>query len=156
VKRALKWLLLNHADYADISISNKNLAEYPEDMPPVSIEYKQMDSNKLAEGISLFDLDEEDGTEEGECPFTVHGITGCDMETMSTNALKAKALKHLNEQGKILAVGHAEGAETIWKNPQLYPQMFPWLFPYGLGGVGSVEKISEKQHKKLLLMFHDK
>jgi hypothetical protein len=156
VKRALIWLLLNHADYADISISDKNLAEYPENMPPVSVEYKKMDSNKTAEGVSLFDLDEEDGTEEGDCPFTVHGLTGGDMETMSTNALKAKALRHLNGQGKILAVGHAEGAETIWKNPQLYPQMFPWLFPYGLGGVGSVNKISEKQHKKHLLMYHDK
>jgi hypothetical protein len=124
-------------------------------MPPVSVEYKRMDSNEIAEGVSLFDLDEEDGTE-GDCPFTVHGLTGGEMETMSTTALKANALKHLNGQGKILAVGHAEGAETIWKNPQLYPQMFPWLFPYGLGGVGSVDRLSEKQHKKCLLMYHDK
>jgi hypothetical protein len=34
--------------------------------------------------------------------------------------------------------------------------MFPWLFPYGLGGVGSLQGIAEKEHKKWLLMYHDK
>ena len=156
VKRALEWLALNHIDYTDILISDKNLSEYPENMPPVSVEYKKMESNKTPESVSLFDIDVEDGTQEGDCPFTVHGITGEEMDTLSTNALKAKALQHLNTQGKMLAVGHSESAETIWRNPQLYPQMFPWLFPYGLGGIGSVAKISEKQHTKQLLMYHDK
>jgi hypothetical protein len=156
VKKALQWLVLNHIDYAMISISDSNLAAYPEDTPPVSVEYKEMISNKTPEGVSVFDEEEEDGTEKGDCPFTVHGITGEEINIMSSNALKAKAMQHLNSQGKILAVGHAECAETIWKNPQLYPQMFPWLFPYGMGGIGSVKKVSEKEHKKRLLMYHDK
>jgi hypothetical protein len=75
---------------------------------------------------------------------------------MSTNAIKAKALQHLNSEGKILAIGHAAQPETLWKNTQLYPQMFPWLFPFGLGGIGSIVGISEKEHKKYLLMYHDK
>jgi len=39
VSRALEWLKCNHIDYADLEISYKNLASYPEDMPPVVINY---------------------------------------------------------------------------------------------------------------------
>ena len=34
--------------------------------------------------------------------------------------------------------------------------MFPWLFPYGLGGIGSVSGLSDKEHKRHLFMYHDK
>ena len=156
VKKALEWLILNHGDYEDVTISLENLNEYPEDMPPVSVEYKAMTHNKTPEGTSVHDMETEDGTEEGDCAFTVHGLTGQQFDVMTTNAVKAKALQHLGAQGKFLCVGHSEQPESIWHNPQLYPQMFPWLFPYGLGGVGSIEGISEKLHKKWLLMYHDK
>ena len=156
VKKALEWLSLNHQDYENIIISDENLQQYPEDMPPVSIEYKNSSTNKTPEGTSLFDFDEEDGTAEGECPFTVHGLTGHELDTMTTNAIKAKALQHLNSGGKMLAIGHAEQPESIWNNPHLYPQMFPWLFPYGLGGIGTVKGISDQEHKRHLLMYHDK
>ena len=156
VKHALEWLILNHADYHDVSISLENLREYPEDMPPVGIEYKQMMHNKTPEGTSVHDMEEEEGTENGQCAFTVHGLTGEDLNIMSTNAVKVKALQHLNSQGKFLAIGHSRDPESILHNPQLYPQMFPWLFPYGLGGVGIVGGLSDKEHKKLLLMYHDK
>ena len=39
VARALEWLKLNHKDYSDLEISYKNLACYPEDLPPVVINY---------------------------------------------------------------------------------------------------------------------
>jgi hypothetical protein len=156
VKQALLWLTLNHIDYADIKLSEHNLAQYPEDMPPVSVEYKEMSTNKTPEGVSVFDNNDDDGTELGDCPFTVHGITGEELNMLPTNVLKVMALQHLNSQGKILAIGHAESAGTIWKNPHLYPQMFPWLFPYGLGGIGSVVKMSEREHKHRLLLYHDK
>ena len=55
----------------------------------------------------------------------------------------------------MLAVGHGSGPESIYNNPHLYSQMFPWLFPYGLGGIGSTN-ISDKEHKRHLLMYHDK
>jgi hypothetical protein len=156
VRKALEWLKLNHKDYADIVISDKNLDEYPEDIPPVSITYKVLATNKTPEGMSVFDDEEEDGTTDGDCAFTVHGLTGDDLNTMSTYAIKARALQHLNNDGKLLAVGHAEEPESIWDNPRLYPQMFPWLFPYGLGGIGSVKYLGDLEHKRRLLMYHDK
>jgi len=39
VAKALEWLKLNHSDYADLEISYKNLESYPEDSPPVVINY---------------------------------------------------------------------------------------------------------------------
>ena len=125
VIRALEWLKLNHADYADIEISHSNINEYSEDSPSVTIEYRVAESNKVPEGTSVFDTAEEDGTEEGECPYTVHGLLGEDLDTMLSNQIKATALRHLNSGGKMLAVGHAGKPETIYNNPQLYSQMFP-------------------------------
>jgi hypothetical protein len=146
VARALEWLKLNHADYADIQISYKNLEEYPEDDPPVSIEYRQSVTNKYPENTSSFDDEIEDGTEEGDCPFVVHGLTGESLDTMTSNKLKGIALTYLNKGGKMLAVGHSSKFESIYNNPQYYPQMFPWLFPYGMGGIGSTH-LSEVAHK---------
>lgn len=125
VAKALEWLRLNHSDYADIKISQKNLDEYPEHEIPVSIEYKPSETNKVPEGISVFDAEPGDGTDSGECSFTVHGLTGDTLDVMTTNTIKAMALCHLNNEGKILAVGHSKEFESIWNNPQLYPQMFP-------------------------------
>jgi len=133
VARALEWLKLNHCDYADISISHANLKGYSEVIPPVPIEYREAVTNKVPEGTSVFDLDEEDGTQSGDCAFTVHGLTGEMLDTMSTNAVKAMALKHLNNRGRMLAVGQNNKLESIWNNSQLYPQMFPWLFPTSSG-----------------------
>ena len=155
VIRALEWLKLNHVDYADIEISHENMRQYQENTPPVVVAYRESISNKVPEGISVFDHEEEDGTEQGDCAFTVHGLTGEACNSMTPNALKAMALRHLNNGGKVLAVGHSDKFESIWNNPQLYPQMFPWLFPYGLGGIG-VSNISDKEHKRHLLMYHDK
>jgi len=89
----------------------------------------------------VFDADIEDGTEEGDCSFTVHGLTGENLDTMTTAVIKVQALQHLNNQGKFLLVGQSQKLESIWNNPKLYPQMFPWLFPYGLGGIWHHEVI---------------
>jgi hypothetical protein len=35
VRSALEWLKLNHCDYADLEISQRNLDSYPENGPPV-------------------------------------------------------------------------------------------------------------------------
>lgn len=152
---ALEWLRLNHADYADIQISHENAMQYEEGMPPVSVEYRESSTNKVPERTSVFDWKEEDGTVEGDCAFTVHGLTGENFNTMTPSVLKAVALRHLNSGGKMLAVGHSDKFESMWNNPQLYPQMFPCLFPYGLGGIGAAS-ISHKEHKQHLLMYHDK
>ena len=155
IVEALEWLKLNHRDYADIEISEENLKQYSETEVPVSIEYRECSSNKVPEGVSRHDLETEHGVVEGECSFSVHGLTGESIEMMSSEALKAAALKHLNIGGSMLAVGHSSEPESIYNNPQLYPQMFPWLFPYGLGGIGTTT-LSDKEHKRHLLMYHDK
>ena len=155
VMRALQWLKANHCDYANIEISTQNLEGYSETEPPVSIQYRASNTNKAPEGTSVFDIDIEDGTEEGDCSFTVHGLTGEILDTMTMSAIKAQALRHLNNQGRFLLVGQSKKLESMWNNPQLYPQMFPWLFPYGLGGIGT-STLSDKEHKRHLLMYHDK
>ena len=155
VMRALQWLKVNHCDYENIEISTENMEGYSETEPPVSIQYRSSIGNKAPEGTSVFDTEVEDGTEEGDCSFTVHGLTGENLDTMTTSAIKAQALRHLNNRGKFLLVGQSQKLESMWNNPQLYPQMFPWLFPYGLGGIGTT-KLSDKEHKRHLLMYHDK
>jgi hypothetical protein len=159
VKAALEWLKLNHCDYYDLEISIRNLNEYPEYGVPVIVDYRKSFSNKDPEATAVNDNEEEEGTEEGECPFSVHGLTGTEYADKTPQALKAMALRHLTDDRKILAVGHAPEPESIYGNPQLFPKMMPWLFPYGLGGVGNnlqLGHISDIAHKRLLLMYYDK
>ena len=159
VKLALNWLKLNHCDYYDIDISQKNLNQYPESDIPVVVDYRQFFTNKNPESTAVNEEEEEEGTESGKCPFVVHGLTGEEYSTKSTKALKAIALKHLTSNGKILAIGHEAQPQSIYNNPQLFPQMMPWLFPYGLGGIGnSLQKghVSDIAHKRHLLMYFDK
>ena len=157
VVRALEWLKLNHVDYSDLEIDYDGLRrDYPEDTPCVSVQYQESLCNKRPESTSVHDTTEEEGTEEGECPFVVHGVTSMDVETKTTEQLKGIALRHFNSNGRVLAVDGSAKTESIYRNPQLYPQMFPWLFPYGYGGVGTVPKLSEDAHKRHLLLYHDK
>ncbi|TFK57749.1 hypothetical protein BDN72DRAFT_907568 [Pluteus cervinus] len=171
VIEALEWLKLNHRDYADIEISLENMNEYPEHCPPVIVQYKFSETNKIPETQDLANQDTEDGVDSGPCPFAVHGLTGEAMLNKTSEELKSMALKHMNSGGKMLAVGHSPDPQNIYHNPRLYPQMFPWLFPYGYGGIGSLRyegededlnipkreiKISEAEHKRHLLMYHDK
>lgn len=159
VMKALEWLKLNHIDYQDLQISYENLNQYPEDVPPVVVDYRHSATNKLVESTSVHDMENEDGTRNGICSLTVHGLTGEEYATATPDALKAVALDHLDNKGKMIAFGRASEPESIWRNPSLYPQMFPWLFPYGLGGVGHSRqkgKLSDAAHKRHLLMYHDK
>ena len=159
VSAALEWLKLNHCDYFDLQISYKNLNKYPEDTPPVVVDYQHSTTNKEPESTAVNDMETEDGTETGQCPFVVHGLTGEEFSTKSLKAIKAIALQHLTSDGKILAIGHEKQAQSIYKNPQLFPQMMPWLFPYGLGGIGNFVqqgRLSDIAHKRHLLMYHDK
>jgi Helitron helicase-like domain at N-terminus len=161
VGKALEWLKLNHVDYSDLDIAYNNLEAYPDDGPPVVVTYRTAMTNKNPEAVSAFDNDKEEGVDSGPCPFTVNGITGEKLNTMGPKALIAQAIKNLTEDdGKVLAVGHAAKPESMYNNPQLYPMMFPWLFPYGLGGIGCVEEddveMSDMMHKRKRLMYHDK
>jgi hypothetical protein len=161
ISEALEWLVLNHVDYHNMDIAYDNLESYPDNGPPVMVTYRKAFSNKNPEAVSAFDNEKEEGVDNGPCPFVVNGITGERLSTMGPKALAAKAAKHLKEDnGKVLAIGHAEKPESIYDNPQLYPMMFPWLFPYGLGGIGNIDaddvEMSDLMHKRKLLMYHDK
>ena len=162
VKDALSWLKLNHVDYEDLQISFENLNDYPLAGVPVNIEYSKSDSesvNKIVSAMSVYDDEFEDGSTDGPCPFTVHGLTGPEFENMSMDRLKARALQHLAESGTTLGISHDSKPQSMYDNPQAYPQMFPWLFPYGFGGIGQkchFGKISETTHKRNLLMYYDK
>ncbi|KDR65353.1 hypothetical protein GALMADRAFT_81967, partial [Galerina marginata CBS 339.88] len=78
VAEALNWLKLNNREYEDLEISEENLLTYPEHGIPVAVDYRktEWDGNKLPSEMSLNDNEIEEGTEEGPCPFTVHGLTG--------------------------------------------------------------------------------
>ena len=54
-------------------ISEKNLASYPNDGPPVVADYYPSNSNKIPESTTANDMDEEDGTSESPCSFVVYG-----------------------------------------------------------------------------------
>ena len=70
VALALEWLKLNHSDYADILIAYVQLHRYPEESPPVTVEYQYFLSNKVEEGTSLFDNALKDGVEQGDSPLS--------------------------------------------------------------------------------------
>ena len=131
---ALEWLKLNHSDYADLKIAYNQLDHYPEKSPPISVEYQYSLINQPEEGTSLFDDALEDGMEQGECPFVIHGLSSDQYQTKSVSALNGIALQHWNNHGGALAVSCSLEPLLIYNNPNLYPQIFPWLFLYRLGG----------------------
>lgn len=155
VAHALEWLKLNHSDYADLEIAYDELDRYPEQCPPISVEFQHSLTNRVEEGTSVFDDAVDHGVEDRECPFVVHGFMGGQYDTKSLNALKGIALKHWDNHGGALTVSHGSTPLLVDNNLNLYPQIFPWLFPYGLGGIG-MTSVSDKAHKWHLLMYHDK
>ncbi|KIM78977.1 hypothetical protein PILCRDRAFT_47221, partial [Piloderma croceum F 1598] len=125
VAEALEWLKLNHSDYVGLDVAYDNLEAYPENGPPVVMVYRSAEGNKVPEATSAFDNEDEDGVEDGPCPFVVNGVTGEQLESMTLEAMIAKAAKHLREDnGGVLAVGHNDRPQSTYHNPQLYPMMF--------------------------------
>jgi hypothetical protein len=158
VSEALEWLKLNHIDYFDIEISYDNLKAYPEDAPPVLVDYRSSTSNKRPEATAVNDMEEEAGTETGKCPFIVHGLTGEEYSTKSLKALKAIALKHITDNGSVLAIGHKKNQNQFTEILNYFPKCylgFPiwtwWYWKYS-----SKNHISDIAHKQHLLMYYDK
>jgi len=83
VAKPLEWSGLNHRDYADLEISYKNLESYPEDSPPVVINF-DICTIRFQKATSVHDMELEHGTEEGVCPFTVHTLTSEEYDTMNS------------------------------------------------------------------------
>ena len=69
----LKWTSLDLSptdplSLFDLEISQENLDKYPEDKPPVVVDYRQSFSNKDVESTAVYDNEEEEGTETGNRP----------------------------------------------------------------------------------------
>ncbi|KAF6753996.1 hypothetical protein DFP72DRAFT_794471, partial [Ephemerocybe angulata] len=126
VGRALEWLKLNHSDYSDLNIDYATLATYPESGAIVKVLVRTIEdgSNVIPSATSVHHTELEEGTETGECTFTVNGLIGSHLESMTMSARRASALHHLRTGGSVLAVGHSETPESKYDNPQLYPQMY--------------------------------
>ncbi|KAJ3564754.1 hypothetical protein NP233_g8085 [Leucocoprinus birnbaumii] len=145
VSEALNWLKLNHTGYRDLVISSDNLREYPDagaalvyDLVRPSASSPHDPTGDIGLSVNKESLDSGNPMEQEDtlsCPYTVHGLTGDEYQTMSMKALKARALRHLASGGKVLGIGHSEMPQSIYQNPQLYPLLFPHLFPYGVGGL---------------------
>ncbi|KAJ3764371.1 hypothetical protein EV360DRAFT_31602, partial [Lentinula raphanica] len=82
VANAIKYCILNHCDYEDVTFSPDNLMGYSETEPIVAIEYFEKNGTRAPEGVSVHDDLEDDGIRDGECVFTVHGIIGEDLQHM--------------------------------------------------------------------------
>jgi len=120
VADALEWLKLNHTDYASLKISKKNLDTYEEEAISVVMDYRKSNidnGNKIPSAMSKHNIDDDKGTEDGSCPFTVHGLTGPEYSKMSMQTLKLKALQHLESQGKTLKIGHDATPQSMYDNP---------------------------------------
>ncbi len=144
---SLTWLCDNHSDYCHIRIFQDNLSQYTENAAPVDIIYQHSLSNKVSEGTSVFDISDADGTDAGACPIVVHVLIGERLPMTDIKTQKSLATCYFKGDNGVLAVGHAEAPEFIYKNTSLYPSMFPWLFPYGKGGIG-LTSMSDSAHKK--------
>jgi hypothetical protein len=160
---ALNWLKLIHVDYADLTISLENLAEYPEDEPLVYVDYHPTQVDTDHEPTAISNIDDEESTSKGKSSFVVHGLTGDQLSDLwksdDRKTIRMEAIKYFAKGGKALGIGRSEDMESIRDNPQLYPSMFLWLFPYGYGGLGNEQiqiKISDSTRKKQWLMYHDK
>ncbi len=155
VMDSLKWLCLNHCDYSNVELSEANMSTYLDGKAPVAVVFKDRMGNKVREGLSVLDNDDVNGTMEGPCPVVVHGLIGEYLKTKSICEQKTMATRHFKANHGVLMVGHVAEPQSIYNNTSLYPSMFPWLFPYRLGGIGS-SILSDKAHKRWLLMYHDK
>ncbi|KNZ71705.1 hypothetical protein J132_07483, partial [Termitomyces sp. J132] len=136
VQSALEWLKLNHIAYTDIEILQECLDQYIDGEPPVNIIYHESAESAKTVNPAVHDVEGEQGVELGDCPFVVHRLTGQVLSAKTKDELKGIALKHLESNGKVLAVGHNSQPVNWMKDNSVYSQMFPWLFSYGLGGPG--------------------
>ncbi|RDX51841.1 hypothetical protein OH76DRAFT_1346286, partial [Lentinus brumalis] len=137
VLAALRWLQLNSAAYADIRISMENLATYADNEPPVGIIYRRTGPAAPDESLAVYEASNERSVDEGDCVFTVHGLSSSEFVNMTYEAKLATAIRHFDTGGRALAYGHDQQPESMYHNADLYPRMFPWLYPYGLGGFGN-------------------
>ena len=118
MKLALEWLKLNHADYIDLEIAYEKLEEYPEDTPPALVDYRRLGKEKNSENQAVYHNEDDEGTEEGDCPFSIHTLDASEVNPQqSSKQMKALALKHLADGKFTLGVGYVAAPESLYNNP---------------------------------------
>ena len=92
VFKALVWLKLNHIDYYDCEISDRNLALYPDEGPLVVVNYHPSSSNKNPESTGVHDIS------------TLHSPTGpCGLRTdyVVSSPVRASPCRFLGSAQKL-------------------------------------------------------
>lgn len=159
VRLALEWLSCNNEAYSQVRFSPENLAEYPEDEPPVGIVYHQTRDVASGESSAVYQSRSELGVSKGDCPFVVHCLVGEDLANMTYDEKVTRAVIYFREGGKALAVGHDRDPQSIYHNSALFPGMFPWLYPYGLGGFENsrmLHRLDHASHVRVNLLYADR
>ena len=164
VWNALQWLSVNHSSYGSVTLSAENLRQYDEDDTPVSVVYREVDSaedKQAAECLSVHHVEDAPAPSDGPCEYAVHALTAEQLQELPKASRIAKAIDHIRSGHKVLAYGHGEDPQSIFRNPLLLPGMFPWLFPYGLGGLDNdymlrKSDFSRAKHIQHFLLYHDR
>jgi hypothetical protein len=130
VLSALNWLKLNHIDYANLNILHRNLDEYPENEPPVFVNYHKSYADGYSESTPVNGSEDDNFTSSGNLSFVVHSLTGDQLSDLwskdDRKTIRMEAMKYFAKGGKALEIGKSDKLESLWDNPQLYPSMEVW------------------------------
>ncbi|KAI0354566.1 hypothetical protein OH77DRAFT_1405085, partial [Trametes cingulata] len=113
VMGALRWLQLNHEQYYRVRISPENMAEFPDNEPPVCVVYR---NQSVADGdeqnLAVYDVsDPRVGPSAESCPFMVHTLSAPALARMSYSQRLAFAIRYFDQGGHALGVGHEDHPE---------------------------------------------
>ncbi|KAJ7661784.1 hypothetical protein B0H17DRAFT_1212112 [Mycena rosella] len=116
---------LNHEGYADLDISQDNLASYAERDIPVVIEWRRTNEEVHdpvpAGATAVHEIPGEHGIRTRKYTFVVHGLTGTEYATAKMSTIKSVALQHLTDKGGMLGIGRSELPVSIYDNVSADP-----------------------------------
>ena len=156
---ALLWLCANHSAYRNVVLRRANLLEYGDNGLPVSAVHHPVETTDDVAAAECLPVHHRQDSDDDTCSFAVHSLTADQLELLPRASRIAKAIEHIRAGGKVLAYGHDEQPESIFKNPKLLPGMFPWLFPYGLGGLENTfirGRFGRDRHIQHCMLYHDR
>ena len=149
IRAALVKLIEINPLYSDVRLNEDVLRSLdPVGLAPVQIDVHTPSTAEEAQGSHYDDCDTSDipiepsgeDSEEFETLMENVGIANLDMNHVSSNAMKAAALKHLKDGGGYLAVQHGSQPVSEYDDENLFPLLYPTLFPYGTGGFSKCQK----------------
>ena len=161
----MNWLKLNHVEYENLEISDANLNTYEDGQIPVQVLFhrKSEMGNRDPTTTAVYDNKDEEGVDDGECPFTVSGLTSDVVDDWENpSAARMAAIEHLQTGQRVLGIGRSKKLVNMSNQPEMITAAFPCLFPYGMGGwrnsrgVNGKKSIQFLDWARHLLMYHDK